>query len=259
MENLNHVAIIMDGNGRWAQSRSHRRIWGHVRGASQVSNIIETADDLGVKALTLYTFSSENWCRPLSEIQVLFKLLRKFLKKERKKLIDHNVRFRVIGEIEGLDEDIKDLIVELTETTSDHTGLKLNFAFGYGSRSEILNAVNQAIKSNPGSEISAADIENNLWTADCGDVDLLIRTGGNKRVSNFLLWQCAYAELFFTPTHWPEFGVKEFSNILLEVQSRQRRFGSLGESNNLDDTQEKAYVHKKLYQDQFDLYPEKRI
>lgn len=226
-QSLKHVAIIMDGNGRWATQRMRPRVWGHVRGTAVVSDIVQSADDLGVKALTLYAFSTENWSRPADEVGVLFKLLYKFLLKERKRIVQNKICFRVIGSITELPIEAKSLISVLEAETRDNTGLKLTFCFGYGGRREIIAAVNRFQAANPGAMMSEADLTKNLFRTDIGDVDLLIRTGGDQRVSNFLLWQIAYAELYFTPTKWPDFTAGEFTKILETVSDRERRFGGL--------------------------------
>jgi undecaprenyl diphosphate synthase len=225
--NIKHVAIIMDGNGRWAEGRAHQRIWGHIRGSSVVSNIVEEADQLGVQALTLYAFSTENWSRPKTEIKTLFKLLKKFLIKERKKIIHNQIRFSVIGKIDELPEATINLIKDVEQETKNNIGLKLTFAFGYGGRNELVSAVNNFIKENPGQELNEQDITENLYQPDLGEVDLLIRTGGDQRISNFLLWQVAYAELYFTNSKWPEFKKSEFRNIINTVNQRERRFGNI--------------------------------
>lgn len=228
MSEIKHVAIIMDGNGRWATSRFHPRVWGHVRGSSVVSNIVQEADNLGVKALTLYAFSTENFSRPIEEVKTLFKLLKKFLLKERARIIKNQIRFKVIGDVSTLPQETQSLIQEIENESKNFNGLKLNFAFGYGSRAEIVKAVNDYIKNNPQKLISEKDLENHLYNPESGDVDLLIRTGGDFRISNFLLWQSAYAELWFTGTPWPDFTVSEFRNIIAEVRNRERRFGTIG-------------------------------
>ena len=197
MNKIKHVAIIMDGNGRWAKERRHPRVWGHVRGSHVVSEIVERADEIGIEALTLYAFSSENWSRPSSELNVLFKLLRKFIIKETNRIVGNNIRFRIIGDLSGLPYGTVDLVRQLELKTQNNSGLKLTFAFGYGGRNEIVTAVNKHIKDYPGKPLSCEDLNSNLYLPDTGDVDLLIRTGGDKRVSNFLLWQIAYSELFF--------------------------------------------------------------
>lgn len=246
MSTLKHVAIIMDGNGRWAKRRFRPRIWGHVRGSGIVSDIVEAADDLGLEALTLYAFSTENWSRPLDEVSTLFKLLKKFLIKERRRLIANNIKFQVIGEIHNLPVETVHLIREIEAMTAEATGLKLTFAFGYGGRSEILRAVNAFVAKNPGKEVTEADLSASLYRPDSGDVDLMIRTGGEQRISNFLLWQMAYAELYFTPTKWPDFTVSEFKKIVDLVSNRERRFGNVSEQLSLSTTMEQAEEHKSL-------------
>ncbi|MFZ4714020.1 MAG: polyprenyl diphosphate synthase [Bacteriovoracaceae bacterium] len=230
MSEINHVAIIMDGNGRWAQKRFHPRVWGHIRGSSIVSSIVEEADELGLKALTLYAFSTENFSRPLTEVKTLFSLLKKFLLKEKPRLIKNQVRFRVIGDIASLPLETQELIEKLQNETKDFKGLKLSFAFGYGSRAEIVKATNNWITKNPGVKMTEAHLNEGLFLPDAGDVDLIIRTGGEQRISNFLLWQSAYAELYFTMTAWPDFTPKEFALIIDQVKTRQRRFGTTGAS-----------------------------
>jgi undecaprenyl diphosphate synthase len=243
---VKHVAIIMDGNGRWAKMRSHPRVWGHVRGSGVVADIVETADDCGVKALTLYAFSSENWCRPQTEVKVLFRLLYKFLMRERERIKKNNVRFKIMGDISNLPSSTKDLIALLEDETKNNVGLKLTFAFGYGARSEITQAVNQFIKDNPGEELTEEALSKYLFIPDLGDVDLLIRTGGDQRVSNFLLWQIAYAELFFTDTKWPDFSGEEFKQILHEVARRERRFGATTPDFDLKTNVEQARLNKSV-------------
>ena len=236
VHNIKHVAVIMDGNGRWAKERSHPRVWGHVRGSGVVSHIVQEADSLGIEALTMYAFSSENWSRPQTEVLVLFNLLYKFLKKERARILKNNIRFRIMGDITNLPEQTRKLIAQLEEETSHHQGLKLTFAFGYGGRSEIAYAVNAFMKANPGKEISEEGINDFMMIPDLGDVDLLIRSGGDHRVSNFMLWQIAYAEMFFTKTKWPDFTVTEFRYIIEQVAKRERRFGAIASTTtNLQD------------------------
>lgn len=233
--NIKHVAVIMDGNGRWAKQRSHPRVWGHVRGSAVVSHIVQEADALGIEALTMYAFSSENWSRPQTEVLVLFNLLYKFLKKERARILKNNIRFRIMGDIKNLPEQTRKLIGQLENETAHHTGLKLTFAFGYGARSEIAYAVNGFMKANPGKEITEEALNEFLMIPDLGDVDLLIRTGGDHRVSNFMLWQIAYAEMFFTETKWPDFTITEFRYIIEQVAKRERRFGAVAPTASLQD------------------------
>lgn len=241
---IDHVAIIMDGNGRWATMRSHERVWGHVRGSGVVADIVEEADNLGIKALTMYAFSTENWCRPQAEVKVLFKLLHKFLVKERPRILKNKIRFKIMGDITNLPNETKDLISILENESQNNSGLKLTFAFGYGGRDEIIKAANAFMVKHPGVELTEEKLSKELMIPDLGDVDLLIRTGGDQRVSNFLLWQIAYAELFFTPTKWPDFSVKEFRIIIENVSKRERRFGSISNSTNLNENKEKALLNK---------------
>lgn len=221
-----HVAIIMDGNGRWALQRRRPRVWGHIRGSSVVSDIVQAADDFGIQALTLYAFSTENWSRPIHEVRVLFGLLRKFLIREKDRIIRNGVAFKVVGDISRLPAEVKELIHVLEQETANSPGLKLTFCFGYGGRSEIVHAVNQLISEKSG-PVDEHELAKHLYRPEVGDVDLLIRTGGEQRISNFLLWQIAYAELHFTPTKWPEFTRLEFEKILESVSKRERRFGGL--------------------------------
>lgn len=236
----------MDGNGRWATMRSHPRVWGHVRGSGVVADIVEEADNLGVSALTLYAFSSENWCRPQTEVKVLFNLLYKFLKKERARILKNNIRFKIMGDISNLPASTKNLIFQLEEESKFNTGLKLSFAFGYGARAEISQALNAFIRNNPGKEVSEDELAKYLLIPDLGDVDLLIRTGGDQRISNFLLWQIAYAELYFTETKWPDFNPIEFREILERVTRRERRFGATTKTLDLKSNVEQARVNKGL-------------
>lgn len=242
---IKHVAIIMDGNGRWAQGRCRPRVWGHVRGSSIVSEMVEEANDLGLRALTLYAFSTENWSRPPKEVMTLFSLLRKFLLKERARIIKNQIQFRVIGDYKSLPQVTIDLIEELQEETKDHKGLKLSFAFGYGGRSEIISSVNSLIAEGK-TTITEEDLQSRLFYPEAGDVDLLIRTGGDQRVSNFLLWQIAYAELFFTSTKWPDFTREEFRGIVYQVAGRERRFGQIQSVDSLSESHKMARVNKDL-------------
>lgn len=234
---IKHVAIIMDGNGRWAKQRFRPRVWGHIRGSNVVSSIVESASDIGLEALTLYAFSTENWSRPQEEVSTLFKLLYKFLKKEKDKILKNNINFKVIGNITRLNLHIQELINEVQNATKDANGLKLSFAFSYGGRQEILDSVNKYISENPGKKITEDDLNKNLYRPEIGDVDLMIRTAGDQRISNFLLWQASYAELFFTDIKWPDFNKVEFEQIIAKVSQRDRRFGSLDNQGSLEKTQ----------------------
>mgnify|MGYP003951879105 CR=1 FL=1 len=249
ISSIKHVAIIMDGNGRWANDRSHRRIWGHVRGSRIVSDMVREAGDLGLDALTLYSFSTENWSRPFLEVKSLINLLKKWLHKRRPMLTEHQIRFRVMGDIGDLPDSTKELIRDIEETTKNFKGLKLTIAFGYGGRSELVGSVNKWINKNPGKKISERDISANMLITDFDDVDLLIRTGGDKRISNFMLWQIAYSELWFTNTRWPDFSRREFSEIVNYVRQRDRRFGSVDSKLTLEDTSKIAEINRKSFQE----------
>lgn len=237
----------MDGNGRWAKKRFRPRIWGHVRGSAIVSDIVEAADDIGLKAITMYAFSTENWSRPLEEVSSLFKLLKKFLIKEKSRILANNIKFKVIGDIQNLPPETVSLINEVESLTSSATGLKLTFAFNYGGRAEIMRAVNAFQIANPDKLMTEADLTELMYRPETGDVDLMIRTGGEQRISNFLLWQMAYAELYFTPTKWPDFTASEFKKIIEHVSRRERRFGNVCGQPGLDDSREKAETNKDAF------------
>lgn len=247
MSQIKHVAVIMDGNGRWANQRFHPRIWGHVRGSAVVTNIVEAADDIGLKALTLYAFSTENWSRPLEEVSSLFKLLKKFLLKEKQKILSNNIKFKVIGEIQNLPAETISLIKEIEDLTKKATGLNLTFAFSYGGRSEIVRAMNLFQSANPGQEVTETALSSMMYRPEVGDVDLMIRTGGEQRISNFLLWQMAYAELYFTPTKWPDFSAGEFKKIIQNVSNRERRFGNVSAQDDLVDSVDRAESNKASF------------
>lgn len=247
MKELKHVAIIMDGNGRWAKRKGHPRIWGHVRGSFNVSKIVEASDECGLKSLTLYAFSTENWSRPKKEISVLFQLLKKFVKRERTNLIEKNVRFRCMGTLEALPKHISLEVEQLQLDTAHLTGLTLTVAFDYGGRNEIINACSRILenKENVSLPLTEESFSQYLCYKDLHNIDLLIRTGGVFRISNFLLWQIAYAELFFTQTAWPEFSVNEFKDILNTVQGRERRFGNINSTGSYEDTKQKALENRR--------------
>ena len=252
---VSHIAIIMDGNGRWAQKRSRPRFWGHIRGSRVVSEIVEAADDLNVKALTLYAFSTENWSRPIEEIKLLFQLLKKYIIKESERIIANNIRFKVIGDISRLPMGTRQLIKVLEKETASNTGLQLHFAFGYGGRKEIVDAVNFYITQNPGKPLTEGDIEKRLLTNEMGNVDLLIRTGGNYRISNFLLWQNAYAELYFSQTLWPDFNRKEFHKIIEWFKRSNRRFGTVApEVISIEDAKRRAHKNKLLIRNKLEYF-----
>jgi len=228
----NHVAIIMDGNGRWASARGLPRAEGHRRGAESVREVVKSASKIGVKNLTLFGFSSENWKRPSSEVLDLMGLLRLYLRKEISALHKQDVCFRVIGERSRLPDDVQDLINAAEQRTCDNQGLTLVIALSYGGRAEIVMAARALAKRVKSGELAADDISEsmfgeNLQTVGLPEPDMLIRTSGEKRISNFLLWQCAYTEFVFTDTLWPDFGAEAFEAALAEFQSRDRRYGAV--------------------------------
>jgi len=223
----------MDGNGRWAKEKGYPRLIGHKNGVKAVRKITELCSQLGVKHLTLYTFSEENWNRPIDEVSGLMQLFVKSLKTEIKNLKDNNIKFNIIGDISKIESKIKDEILNSIDQTNLNTGLNLNLAFNYSSRQEIVNMVknilsdynNKLLNTNINDEL----IENYLYTANIPDPDLLIRTGGEYRLSNFLLWQIAYSEIYFTQTYWPSFDDEELFAAIKDYQSRERRFGKVSE------------------------------
>jgi len=229
-----HVAIIMDGNGRWAKARHLPRIMGHREGMKSVRVVVETARKLGIQVLTLYAFSKENWQRPMEEVSFLMRLLKEYLEKEVEELHQKDIRIRAIGEIELLPDEIYRLLLGAMKKTSQNRGMILNLALSYGGRAEIVNAAREiarlALKGqlNP-EELDEKMFSSFLYTDGLPDPDLLIRTSGERRLSNFLLYQCAYTELYFTPTLWPDFREKEFLEALRDYQQRERRFGKTSE------------------------------
>ncbi|MGX9393530.1 isoprenyl transferase [Nitrobacteraceae bacterium UC4446_H13] len=227
-----HVAIIMDGNGRWAAARSLPRAEGHRRGVEALRRVVRAANELGIRYLTIFSFSSENWSRPASEIGDLFGLLRRFIRNDLASLHRDGVRVRVIGEREGLEPDIVALLDEAEELTRGNVRLNLTVAFNYGSRQEIANAAQRLArevaegKRDP-SSIDVAAISGYLDTSSIPDPDLIIRTSGEQRLSNFLMWQAAYSELVFVPVHWPDFDKTALEEAIAEYAKRERRFGGL--------------------------------
>ena len=224
----------MDGNGRWAKEKGFPRLMGHRKGVESVREITEACVEVGVKYLTLYTFSEENWNRPQDEVFGLMKLFVKSLKKESNNLNENNVKFNIIGDISKINDEIKKEIIDSIDKTKDNTGLNLSLAFNYGSRQEILNMVKNIVRDFQigGLDKNRIDVElinNYLYTANIPNPDLLIRTGGEYRLSNFLLWQIAYSEIYFTKTYWPSFNKIELMNAIKEYQNRERRFGKVSE------------------------------
>ncbi len=227
-----HVAIIMDGNGRWAKKHLLSRIKGHEKGAEAVRTVVRACRELGIAHLTLYAFSTENWQRPKKEVAALMTLLTKFLKSEQQELAAKDIRLAVIGEIERLPANVQQALNETMELTRSNSALQLNLALSYGSRTEIVRMARQIAKEAQNEQLDPDDINAeivaaHLYTKDMPDPDLLIRTSGEMRISNFLLWQIAYAEIYVTPTYWPDFGKDEFVEILKNYQQRERRFGQV--------------------------------
>ena len=227
-----HVAIIMDGNGRWAKKRGLPRTAGHAQGARVVEQILEDADHMGIRYLTVYAFSTENWSRPDSEVKALMNLLRTYMKTSLAKCARNNVRIRVIGDKSRLDSDLQASIANLEKETASNTGIGFQIAINYGSRDEMVRALRKTAQRVKDSELNPEDItedmiSNGLDTAGIPDPDLLIRTGGEERISNFLLWQTAYSELYFCDAAWPDFNKAELEKAVDAFNNRERRYGGL--------------------------------
>ena len=220
-----HIAIIMDGNGRWASERGLKRTAGHEEGAKVVREITNHCNNIGIKYLTLYAFSTENWSRPKLEIEFLMKLLEKYLKNELHIYLDNNVRFKAIGDISRFSKSLQEIIKKTENATKNASGLTQILALNYGSQDEILRAIKRLNEQNL--EVTKQNFENCLDTSGIVDVDVLIRTSGEIRLSNYLLWQNAYAEMFFVNTFWPEFTTNELDDIISDYQNRERRFGGI--------------------------------
>lgn len=231
-DSVQHVAIIMDGNGRWAQQRGLPRNIGHERGVEALRRTVEACRGLGLSYLTVFSFSSENWKRPTSEISALFGLLRLYVKNDLKRLKDDGVRVQIVGSRHGLPDDIAELLELAEKETAQNSTLILNIAFNYGGRDDILQACRTLAQKAADGEISAADIDagmmsNSLWTAGTPDPEILIRTSGEYRISNFLLWEIAYSELVFVDRYWPDFSADDLRDAIETFQRRDRRFGGL--------------------------------
>src|SRR5436190_15366623 len=242
-----HIAVIMDGNGRWARKRGLPRVAGHRSGINAVREVVEGSAELGISVLTLYAFSVENWKRPVTEVRTLMALLKEYLNREIDNIHRNNIRFRVIGRIEGLDVSVRNEIEKAIQRTQSNTGMIFIVALNYGGRAEIVDAVNRLIASKQG-PVTEADVSRNLYTAGLPDPDLLIRTSGELRVSNFLLWQIAYAEMYVTDTLWPDFSKKDLYEAIISFQKRERRYGGLVEAPILSAAKEWAVagaLHKK--------------
>ena len=227
-----HIAIIMDGNGRWARERLLSRIKGHEKGAETVRMVVRTCREIGVPILTLFAFSTENWQRPKREVTALMSLLKKFLSSEQHEMMKNEIRLNAIGRLNRLPDDVRKSLDDIVQLTKNNQGLIVNLALNYGSRSEIVDMVQKISRKvekgqlNPGT-IDEQVIEKHLYTSGIPDPDLLVRTSGEMRISNFLLWQIAYSEIFITDTLWPDFSQEEFLNIINSFQKRERRFGKV--------------------------------
>lgn len=233
-----HVAIILDGNGRWAKKRGMPRNYGHAQGAKNVEKICEESWRMGIKYLTVYAFSTENWNRPQNEVDALMKLLRNYMKTCLKTAAQNDMKVRVIGDITRLDEDIQKRILELEEATKDNGGLNFQIAINYGSRDEMIRAMKKLSDDCMKGSVKAEDITEELFsdyldTKGIPDPDLLIRTSGELRLSNFLLWQLAYAEFYFTDVPWPDFTKEELEKAVVQYNSRDRRYGGVKEETNV--------------------------
>ncbi len=227
-----HVAIILDGNGRWAKKRFMPRNYGHAQGSKNVERICEEAYNMGIEYLTVYAFSTENWGRPQSEIDALMKLLRNYMKDCVKTTTKNNMRVRVLGDIDGLDEDLRTSIHDLERISASNTGLNFNIALNYGSRDEILRGIKRLLVDYEKNLVKQEDIDSELFssyldTKGIPDPDLLIRTSGEQRLSNYLLWQLAYTEFYFTDVLWPDFNKKELLKAIEYYNSRDRRYGKV--------------------------------
>jgi undecaprenyl diphosphate synthase len=243
MEQLNpdklprHVAVIMDGNGRWAKKRGLNRIAGHRKGIESVRDVVRTSRELGIRWLTLYAFSEENWRRPKYEVKALMSLLNRFLKAELKEMLDKGIRLACIGQTEKLPPEVQRTLWQTIERTAHNKEMTLTLALSYGGRQEIVEAVRSMLKDIQKDilnvkQITEERLSRYLYTSDIPDPDFLIRTSGEYRISNFLLWQIAYTEIFITPTLWPDFHRERYLEALLDYQKRERRFGSTGEQAN---------------------------
>ena len=225
-----HTAIIMDGNGRWAEQKGMSRIFGHQNGVAAVKKIVEAANKFNIKYLTLFTFSIENWDRPQNEVDTLMSLLVQTLKEEFEDIFRNNIKLNAIGELDTLPDNVRDELYSIIDSTKNNSGMTLTLALSYGGKQEIFKAVKE-ISDKVKNDIISLDnfddslINDHLYTRDLPDVDLLIRTSGEQRISNFLLWQIAYAELYFTDIYWPDFTEEDLEKAIVEYQNRERRFG----------------------------------
>ena len=225
---IKHVAIIMDGNGRWATERGLSRSDGHVAGAKQISKVVDAAAEMGIESLTLYAFSTENWKRPEPEVTALMRILKEFSVSELPAMMKNGVRLRTIGRTNDLPLASRLALLKAIDMTKDNTKFTINIALSYGGRAEIVDAVNKILKERKSDQpITEDEFRDYLYLPDMPDPDLLIRTGGNLRISNFLLWQISYSEIYVTPTYWPDFGKEELAKAIESFSGRERRFGGL--------------------------------
>ena len=226
MNELNHVAIIMDGNGRWGLKKNRSRNYGHLHGIKTVETVIKSSLIKKIPHLTLYTFSTENWQRPDSEINFLFDLIRKSLKRKIQKIIKQGIKVNIIGQRKGLPKDIVDIVKLIEKKTVKNKKITLNLALNYGSKEEIINAC-KSLALKKGKKINASNFEKELYTKNIPDPEILIRTGGTKRLSNFLLWQLSYTEIFFVDKLWPDFNENDFNKIIMKFNKIKRNFGKI--------------------------------
>lgn len=227
MNNLTHVAFIMDGNGRWGLKKKHSRNYGHLKGINTVEKVLRISIKEKIPFLTLYTFSTENWKRPVKEINFLFNLIRNSLRKNLPKIIKEGIKINIIGKKQGLPNDIKKIIKTIENKTKNNKRILLNIALNYGSKEEILNACSLLANKKNKKKITIRDFEKNLYTKNIPDPDIMIRTGGDKRLSNFLLWQLAYTEIFFVDKLWPEFNDIDYYKIIKKFYKIRRNFGTI--------------------------------
>lgn len=221
MNNLNHVAFIMDGNGRWGRKKKRGRNYGHLKGVETVKKIVKSSIKLKIPIITFYVFSSENWKRPKKEINFLFNLIKNYFEKEIETLIKQGIKINILGEIDKLSNNIKSVLKKTINLTKNNKKIIVNLAINYGARNEIINAFKKTKK------VKFKNFEKNLYTKNLPDPDLLIRTGGHQRLSNFMLWQLAYAELFFLKKLWPDFNSNDFKQIIIKYKKSKRNFGGI--------------------------------
>jgi len=222
MNKLNHVAFIMDGNGRWGKKKSKGRNYGHLKGVETVKRIVSSSIELKIPFITFYVFSSENWKRPKTEINFLFKLIQKYFVNEINRIVKEGIKINILGEMDKLSKDLKKIIKKTIVLTKNNKKITVNLAINYGSKNEILNAANRIKK-----KLNIKNFEKNLYTKNMPDPDILIRTGGHQRLSNFMLWQLAYAELFFLNKLWPDFNSKDLKRIIKKYKKGKRNYGAI--------------------------------